>query len=60
MGNSAPEHIPTEEELLYAAEKEVLAFSGLPFEDFQIENIAIDDEGNYMRTFQVGDVSEDR
>ena len=28
--------------------------SGLPYEDFKIDNVIIDDEGNYVRTFQIG------
>jgi len=44
-----------DDEKFLIAERKVLAFSGIPYEDFKIDNVIIDDEGNWIRTIQVGD-----
>lgn len=41
-------------ETYYAQERRCLENSGLEFEEFKIDNIIIDEEGHYVRTFQVG------
>ena len=40
----------TSDEKLYEAEANMLKFTGLPIEDFDLQNVVIDDEGNYIRT----------
>ena len=35
-------------------EKRCLENSGIPYEQFEIDNVIIDEEGNYVRTFQIG------
>lgn len=54
MGNS---HVISEDKLI-EAERKVLSFSGIPYDNFNIHNVVIDEDGNYMRTVEVGDVSE--
>lgn len=43
------------DEKLEAREKVMLAHSGIPYEQFDIQNVVIDQDGNYIRTYQVGD-----
>jgi len=33
----------------------MLGYSGIPFEDFHISNVPAGEDGNYLRTIQVGD-----
>ncbi len=39
----------------HRSEKKMLAYSGIPVEDFKLSNVYIDTEGNYIRTIEVGD-----
>jgi len=48
--------IPTPEERLEKAEKELLVYTGLEVDDFEIRNVFFDEE-LYLRTYQVGNVS---
>lgn len=36
-------------------ETKMLVHSGLPIEAFNVSNVVIDDQGNYIRTIIVGD-----
>lgn len=38
---------------LLESEKNILCFSGLPYEQFQIEQVVIDEQKNYVRTIHV-------
>ena len=38
------------EEELIDAEKKMLGYTGLPYGDFEISNVVIDEQGNYART----------
>jgi hypothetical protein len=40
---------------LVEAEKELLGFSGIPYENYRLENIKIDEKDNYLRTISCGD-----
>lgn len=54
MGNC--ETYAITEDNLKIAEQRMLAFTGVPIEEFNIRNVVVDDEGNYIRTFELGDV----
>ena len=41
-------------EAFYACEKRMLIHSGVPFEEFKIHNVVIDEAENYIRTIEVG------
>ena len=45
------------DERLLETEKKMLEYSGIELSNFEIKNIVIDDEGNFVRTMEVGDVS---
>ena len=47
MGNK---QIALNEELFLEYEKRMLCHSGIPFSAFQINNVVIDEEGNFVRT----------
>ena len=36
----------------------MLQFSGIPYEDFKIHNVIIDESGNYIHTIEVGNKSK--
>lgn len=38
------------DEKFLVAEKKVLGFSGIPEEEFEISNVVIDEDGNFIRT----------
>lgn len=42
---------------LLESEKKILSYSGIPLEEFKIENVNIGEDGSYVRTTSVGDVS---
>ncbi|TNV79164.1 hypothetical protein FGO68_gene16455 [Halteria grandinella] len=42
------------DEKLIAAERGMLAYTGLPEEEFEFSDVIIDEQGNYVRTIQVG------
>ncbi len=42
----------------YSAEAKMLTYTGIPLEDFKRSNVVIDNEGNYIRTIEVGDKSK--
>jgi hypothetical protein len=46
-----------DEKALFAAERQMLIYSGISLEHFESKNVVIDKVGNYIRTLQVGDVS---
>lgn len=47
------------EEKFQEYEKRLLIYSGIPYGNFDIKNIPIDDQGNYIRTIRVGDTSKE-
>jgi pimeloyl-ACP methyl ester carboxylesterase len=51
MGNS---WTGVSDDLLLDAEKQMLSYSGLVYEDFTIKNVVINDKGDYVRTMEVG------
>ena len=42
------------DEKLAESEKQMLSFIGLPLEDFDMDNVAIDSQGNFVRTIHIG------
>ncbi len=38
----------------YECEKKMLGHTGLPWEEFKVHNVVIDDKGHYVRTIEVG------
>ena len=50
----------TSDEKLYETEWNMLKFTGIPPEDFELQNVVIDDDGNFARTIQVGDRSKEK
>ena len=42
---------------LIAAEQKILSYSGMPLEAFEVTNVIIDEEKNFVRTIQTGDVT---
>ncbi len=55
MGAHCQKHAITDERYV-KAEQQLLGFSEIPLEDFEITNVPIGD-GNEIRTYQLGDVS---
>jgi hypothetical protein len=35
----------------------MLKYTGIPTEDIEIRNVKIDEDGNFIRTIEIGDVS---
>ncbi len=44
-------HLPPE---YFEIERRCLENSGIPFEEFKVHNVEVDDQGHYVRTFEVG------
>jgi hypothetical protein len=45
------------DEAYYDCERRMLKYSGIPLQNFKLSNVVIDEEGNYIRTIEVGDKS---
>ena len=45
------------DDALVESERTIISFTGIPMEEFQIDNIIIDDKGNFVRTIRIGNVS---
>jgi len=43
------------EKVFLEYEKRMLIYSGIPYEDFDVSNVIIDEDQNYIRTIRVGD-----
>lgn len=44
------------DEKLVEFEKKLLTYSEIPLDEFELSNVVIDGDGNFVRTIQVGDV----